>query len=167
MHWHFSVFVGHILSLAENVIKKRHILDNLLRQVLVFPGGRLEIRGRFREELERLRQHPCAKTYTKDFRTYKSVKNTNQNMYFEKTYAAIIPKSDWLRAQEILSLRRGVKKAVRLRRLGEKFVAPRVKSGLLQGNIFWTPDGPRCCARPITKTGCSLHGPVRQTSSKG
>ena len=128
MHWHFSVFVGHILSLAENVIKKRHILDNLLRQVLVFPGGRLEIRGRFREELERLRQHPCAKTYTKDFRTYKSVKNTNQNMYFEKTYAAIIPKSDWLRAQEILSLRRGVKKAVRLRRLGEKFVAQRVRS---------------------------------------
>ena len=30
------------------------ILDNLLEQVLVFPGGRLEIRWKFRDELERL-----------------------------------------------------------------------------------------------------------------
>lgn len=80
------------------------------------------------------------KTYTKDFRTHKSVRNTDLNMYFkENHHAAIIPKSDWLRAQEILSLRRGVKKAVRLRRLGEKFVAQRVKSGLLQGYYFLDP----------------------------
>lgn len=33
-----------------------NILDNLLEQVLVFPGGRLEIRWKFRDELEKLRQ---------------------------------------------------------------------------------------------------------------
>ena len=32
------------------------ILDDLLAQVLVFPGGRLEIRWKFRDELEKLRQ---------------------------------------------------------------------------------------------------------------
>ena len=32
------------------------ILDNLLEQVLVFSGGRLEIRWKFQDELERLRK---------------------------------------------------------------------------------------------------------------
>lgn len=32
------------------------ILDNLLEQVLVFPDGRFEIRWKFRDELELLRQ---------------------------------------------------------------------------------------------------------------
>ena len=32
------------------------ILDDLLAQVLVFPGGRLEIRWKFQDELERLRK---------------------------------------------------------------------------------------------------------------
>ena len=32
------------------------ILDNLLEQVLVFPGGRIEIQWKFRDKLERLRQ---------------------------------------------------------------------------------------------------------------
>ena len=32
------------------------ILDDLLAKVLVFPGGRLEIQWKFRDELERLRQ---------------------------------------------------------------------------------------------------------------
>lgn len=32
------------------------IFDNLLAQVLVFPGGRLEIRWKFRDELWRLRE---------------------------------------------------------------------------------------------------------------
>ena len=60
------------------------------------------------------------KTYTKDFRTHKSVKNTDLNMYFkENHHAAIVPKSDWLKVQEILSLRRDGKKTVRLRWLGE------------------------------------------------
>lgn len=80
------------------------------------------------------------KTYTKDFRTHKSVKNTDLNMYFkENHHAAIVPKSDWLKVQEILSLRRDGKKTVRLRWLGEKFVAQQVKNGLLKGYYLLDP----------------------------
>ena len=35
---------------------RKDILDDLLAQVLVFPGGRLEIQWKFRDELERLRK---------------------------------------------------------------------------------------------------------------
>lgn len=38
------------------------------------------------------------KTYTKDFRTHKSVKNTDLNMYFkENHHTAIIKKEDWIK----------------------------------------------------------------------
>ena len=81
------------------------------------------------------------KTYTKDFRTHKSVKNTDLNMYFkENHHAAIVPKSDWLKVQEILSLRRDGKKTVRPRWLGEKFVAQQVKNGLLKGYYLLDPQ---------------------------
>ena len=46
------------------------------------------------------------KTYTKDFRTHKSVKNTDLNMYFkENHHTAIIKKEDWLKVQKLLSER--------------------------------------------------------------
>lgn len=74
------------------------------------------------------------KTYTKDFRTHKSVKNTDLNMYFkENHHTAIISKEDWRKVQEILSIRRDVEKAITLRRLANRFVVSRVKDGLFQG----------------------------------
>ncbi len=74
------------------------------------------------------------KTYTKDYRTHISVKNTDLNMYFkENHHAAIIKKEDWQKVQEILALRRDVGKVTTLKRLVTKFVAPRVKDGLFKG----------------------------------
>ncbi len=74
------------------------------------------------------------KTYTPDYRTHRSVKNTDLNMYFkENHHAAIIKKEDWQKAQDILALRRDVGKVTTLRRLVTKFVAPRVKDGLFKG----------------------------------
>ena len=74
------------------------------------------------------------KTYTKDFKSHKSVKNTKLNMYFkENHHAAIIDKKDWLKVQEILTLRRDVGRVVTLRRIVNRFVAPRVKDGLFKG----------------------------------
>lgn len=74
------------------------------------------------------------KTYTKDYRTHKSVKNTDLNMYFKEAHhAAIIKKADWLKVQDILVLRKDVTKVTTLRRLATKFVAPRVKDGLFKG----------------------------------
>ncbi len=73
------------------------------------------------------------KTYTKDFRTHKSVKNTDLNMYFkENHHAAIIKKEDWRKAQEILAARRDTKKIATLRRLVNRFVASRVKDGIFK-----------------------------------
>lgn len=74
------------------------------------------------------------KTYTKDFRTHKSVKNTDLNMYFkENHHTAIIKKEDWIKVQEILAVRRDGKKVATLRRLTNRFVVSRVKDGLFQG----------------------------------
>ena len=88
------------------------------------------------------------KTYTKDFKSHRSVKNTKLNMYFkENHHAAIIDKKDWLKVQEILTLRRDVGRVVTLRRIVNRFVAPRVKDGLFKGfYIFdsrWTAAGRR------------------------
>lgn len=42
------------------------------------------------------------KTYTKDFRTHKSVKNTDLNMYFkENHHTAIIKKEDWIKGTKV------------------------------------------------------------------
>jgi len=74
------------------------------------------------------------KTYTKDFRTHKSVKNTDLNMYFkENHHTAIISKEDWRKVQGTLSIRRDVEKTITLRRLANRFVVSRVKDGLFQG----------------------------------
>ena len=74
------------------------------------------------------------KTYTKDFKTHKSVKNTKLNMYLkENHHTAIILKKDWLKVQELLSLRKEAGKTVKLRRLTNRFVAPRVKDGVFKG----------------------------------
>lgn len=83
------------------------------------------------------------KTYTKDFRTHKSVRNTDLNMYFKKNHhAAIIERSDWEKVQEILSVRHSVGKAGSIRRLANCFIAPRVKDGILKGyyiiDFRWT-----------------------------
>ncbi len=74
------------------------------------------------------------KTYTKDFRTHKSVKNTALNMYFkENHHTAIIKKEDWLKVQEILAVRRDTKKVAALRRLVNRFVISRIKDGIFKG----------------------------------
>ncbi len=83
------------------------------------------------------------KTYTKDFRTHRSVRNTDLNMYFkENHHAAIIKKDDWKKVQEILSVRRDVEKVATLRRLVNRFVVSRVKDGLFKGYFMmdsrWT-----------------------------
>ena len=74
------------------------------------------------------------KTYTKDFRTHKSVKNVDLNKYFkENHHDAIIKKNDWNKVQEILSLHQTVKRTSKLRRLGSRIVATRIKDGLFKG----------------------------------
>lgn len=77
------------------------------------------------------------KTYTKDFRTHKSVKNTDLNMYFkENHHTAIIKKEDWIKVQKLLSERHSTAERATLRRLSNHFVAYRVKDGLFKGYLF-------------------------------
>lgn len=74
------------------------------------------------------------KTFTKDFKSHKTVKNTKLNMYFKANHhTAIIKKKDWLKVQEILAQRKNVRKVVKLRRLTSRFVASCVKEGRFQG----------------------------------
>lgn len=84
------------------------------------------------------------KTYTKDFRTHKSVKNTDLNMYFkENHHTAIIKKEDWLKVQRLLSERHTSPHKAKLRFLSNRFVAHRVKDGLFKGYLIldsrWSP----------------------------
>ena len=84
------------------------------------------------------------KTYTKDFRTHKSVKNTDLNMYFkENHHTAIIKKEDWLKVQKLLSERHTSLHKAKLRFLSNRFVAHRVKDGLFKGYLIldsrWSP----------------------------
>lgn len=84
------------------------------------------------------------KTYTKDFRTHKSVKNTDLNMYFkENHHTAIIKKEDWLKVQKLLSERLASPHKAKLRFLSSRFVAHRVKDGLFKGYLIldsrWSP----------------------------
>ena len=77
------------------------------------------------------------KTYTKDFRTHKSVKNTDLNMYFkENHHTAIVKKEDWIKVQKLLSERHSTAKRATLRRLSNHFVAYRVKDGLFKGYLI-------------------------------
>lgn len=77
------------------------------------------------------------KTYTKDFRTHKSVKNTDLNMYFkENHHTAIIKKEDWIKVQKLLSERHSTAERATLRRLSNHFVACRVKDGLFKGYLI-------------------------------
>ena len=77
------------------------------------------------------------KTYTKDFRTHKSIKNTDLNMYFkENHHTAIIKKEDWIKVQKLLSERHSTAERATLRRLSNHFVAYRVKDGLFKGYLF-------------------------------
>ena len=77
------------------------------------------------------------KTYTKDFRTHKSVKNTDLNMYFkENHHTAIIKKEDWSKVQKLLSERHSTAERATLRRLSNHFVAYRVKDGLFKGYLI-------------------------------
>ena len=77
------------------------------------------------------------KTYTKDFRTHKSVKNTDLNMYFkENHHTAIVKKEDWIKVQKLLSERHSTAKRAALRRLSNHFVAYRVKDGLFKGYLI-------------------------------
>lgn len=85
------------------------------------------------------------KTYTLDFKTHKSVKNTKLNKYFkENHHAAIIPREKWLRVQELLKVRRDVGRVTTLRKLANRFVVKRIKDGLFKGFFVldsrWTAD---------------------------
>lgn len=74
---------------------------------------------------------------SKDFRTHKSVKNTDLNMYFkENHHTAIIKKEDWIKVQKLLSERHSTAKRATLRRLSNHFVAYRVKDGLFKGYLI-------------------------------
>lgn len=97
------------------------------------------------------------KTYTKDFRTHKSVKNTELNQFFkEDHHTAIIPKAKWLRVQDLLNMPRRGRKASPLRKLENRFVVKRVKDGLFQGFFIldsrWTPDERRQFLKILSNT---------------
>ena len=80
------------------------------------------------------------KTYTKDFRTHKSVKNTDLNMYFkENHHTAIVKKEDWIKVQKLLSERHGAHQKATLRLLSNHFIAYRVKDGLFKGYLIMDP----------------------------
>lgn len=80
------------------------------------------------------------KTYTKDFREHKSVKNTELNMYFkENHHTAIIKKEDWQRVQELLSAHRSVGRVTTMRRLTSRFVVSRAKDPLFKGYFILDP----------------------------
>lgn len=77
------------------------------------------------------------KTYTKDFRTHRSVKNTDLNMYFkENHHTAIIEKEDWLKVQKLLTEKRGTPPKAKLRLLGTRFIVNRLKDGLFKGYLI-------------------------------
>ena len=85
------------------------------------------------------------KTYTKDFRTHKAVKNTELDKFFkEDHHAAIIPRKKWNQVQAPFSLPRRKRIVGPLRKLESRFVAKRVKDGLFQGFFIldsrWTTD---------------------------
>ena len=80
------------------------------------------------------------KTYIRDFREHISVKNMVLNKYLkENHHAAIIPRSDWNKVQQILSLRREAGAKTTLRRLNTRFVAKRVKNGYLRDAFILDP----------------------------
>ena len=77
------------------------------------------------------------KTYPKDFRTHRSVKNTDLNMYFkENHHTAIIKKEDWLKVQKLLTEKRGTPPKAKLRLLGTRFIVNRLKDGLFKGYLI-------------------------------
>lgn len=77
------------------------------------------------------------KTYTKGFRTHRSVKNTDLNMYFkENHHTAIIKKEDWLKVQKLLTEKRGTPPKAKLRLLGTRFIVNRLKDGLFKGYLI-------------------------------
>lgn len=77
------------------------------------------------------------KTYTKDFRTHRSVKNTDLNMYFkENHHTALIKKEDWLKVQKLLTEKRGTPPKAKLRLLGTRFIVNRLKDGLFKGYLI-------------------------------
>lgn len=74
------------------------------------------------------------KTFTKDFLTHKTVKNTELNQFFkEDHHVAIIPREKWNRVQELLNMPRRYRNATPLNKLENSFTAKRVKDGLFQG----------------------------------
>ena len=77
------------------------------------------------------------KTYTKDYRTHRSVKNTDLNMYFkENHHTAIIKKEDWLKAQKLLAAGHSTAKKAKLRLLDNRFIVTRIKDGLFKGYLI-------------------------------
>lgn len=77
------------------------------------------------------------KTYTKDYRTHRSVKNTDLNMYFkENHHTAIIKKEDWIKVQNLLAAGHSTAKKAKLRLLDNRFIVTRIKDGLFKGYLI-------------------------------
>ena len=96
------------------------------------------------------------KTNTIDFRTHKSVKNTELDKFFkEDHHAAIIPREKWNRVQVLLAMPRRGRKPSLLRKLENRFIVKRVKDGLFQGFFIldarWTADERRQFLKILSK----------------
>lgn len=97
------------------------------------------------------------KTCTTDFRTHRSVKNTELDKFFkEDHHAAIIPREKWNRVQALLAMPRRGRKASLLRKLETRFIVKRVKDGLFQGFFIldarWTQDERRQFLKILNNT---------------
>lgn len=100
------------------------------------------------------------KTYVVDFRTHKSVKNTDLNMYFkENHHAAIIKKDDWNKVQSLLAMNKRIGKAAKLQKLTLSFMPQRIRSGLFKGYILLDPRWNRRERRALGKLIDSLLHP--------
>ena len=82
------------------------------------------------------------KTFSKDYLSHKAVKNRDilPQWLWENDHPAIIQRSKWQRAQEILAAGRGRRKAAPLEAIKKKFTVARVKSGALRGYFLLDAD---------------------------
>lgn len=81
------------------------------------------------------------KTYTKDFLTHKSAKNDNIliQYHWENCHPAIIERSKWDKAQELLIAKMWSTHRTEIKNMPKKFVVARVKSGRLRGFYLIDP----------------------------
>ncbi len=77
------------------------------------------------------------KTYTKDYRTHRSVKNTDLNMYFkENHHTAIIKKRGLAKSTKAACSWAQYSQKAKLRLLDNRFIVTRIKDGLFKGYLI-------------------------------